>query len=802
MSQIKLKEKSTIEIVWKTTPYDYSNSVERDIIEKMSIKYGIPKEKIKVLPNFVVKGSQNNEISLKDDVIGDIQNPLFQQGLFEEYLKTNNVENYDINELYKIDNQINSQIDYDEFEKHRSYTIKWLKWDNFLSYGGGNMFDFTDLEGLVLLNGEPANQSGKTTFAIDLVHFVFFGKTSKTDKQEDIFNLYLPEATQVVGEICLTIDGSDYVIKRVLNRPSLAKRTDKSKTTSSVEYFKVVGDNRIELSEYSEKEDQVGDSVSSTNKIIKEAIGNEADFDLVICATSKNLDDLIDKKDTERGRIIARWIGLLPLEKKDELGRSMFNSSIKPSLSLNQYNRETLLNENNQFKSNNETLNEENERYIKENEILEREIGVLDGQIKTFISLKKEIDSNLLKVDSTTLNTKLQNIITQGNAKKDELAALEKKLKEIGDVTFSDSELDELTNKGFKLQTDLNNVKSLISQYQSSIKNLKTSESCQACGRKYDNVDNSGKIAEFEGLLTEQENKIPKLETDINENSKLISELKVKREQYNEKSKLELKISSIKLTVESLRADYKETSTTLNEYNKNNEAIDNNNKLDIEIRNGEIRLNGLRNTKQTNLSYITNNKNKIANNDESIAKNLKIMVKLDSDEKILRNWTIYLDIVGKNGISKMVMRKALPIINANLKRLLNDVCDFSVELEINPKNEVTFLIVRDGSRSNLSGGSGFELTASALALRTVLASMSTLPKPSLIVFDELLGRVAKENYDNMHNLYKKILENYKCILQISHLEEIKDWHSQIVTVKKQDNISYLNTTKNNSIKIA
>ena len=70
------------------------------------------------------------------------------------------------------------------------------------------------------------------------------------------------------------------------------------------------------------------------------------------------------------------------------------------------------------------------------------------------------------------------------------------------------------------------------------------------------------------------------------------------------------------------------------------------------------------------------------------------------------------------------------------------------------------------------------------------------------MFDELLGRVAKENYDNMNNLYKKILENYKCILQISHLEEIKDWHSQIVTVKKQDNISYLNTTKNNRIKIA
>ena len=37
-------------------------------------------------------------------------------------------------------------------------------------------------------------------------------------------------------------------------------------------------------------------SVQDTNKVIKEALGRESDFDLIICATAKNLDELIDKK--------------------------------------------------------------------------------------------------------------------------------------------------------------------------------------------------------------------------------------------------------------------------------------------------------------------------------------------------------------------------------------------------------------------------------------------------------------------------------------------------------------------------
>jgi DNA repair exonuclease SbcCD ATPase subunit len=166
-----------------------------------------------------------------------------------------------------------------------------------------------------------------------------------------------------------------------------------------------------------------------------------------------------------------------------------------------------------------------------------------------------------------------------------------------------------------------------------------------------------------------------------------------------------------------------------------------------------------------------------------------LIEKIKEENKLIRHWKIYLDMIGKNGISKMVLRKTLPIINANLARLLNDVCDFSVEVAINEKNDVNFYLIKDNIKSDLSSGSGFEKTASALALRAVLANMSTLPKINLLIIDEVLGRVAKENYDNMRTLFEKIMENYDAIIQISHLNEIKDWHEKHIVVSKENNVS-------------
>ena len=145
--------------------------------------------------------------------------------------------------------------------------------------------------------------------------------------------------------------------------------------------------------------------------------------------------------------------------------------------------------------------------------------------------------------------------------------------------------------------------------------------------------------------------------------------------------------------------------------------------------------------------------------------------------------------VGKNGISKMVLRKTLPIINARLTQLLSDVCDFNVEVGIDSKNDVMFYLIKDGVYSDLCGCSGFELTASALALRAVLAEMSTISRMNFLLLDEVFGRVARENYDKMKDLVERIGQNYDFIINITHLDDFKDFCDSHIIVKKENNIS-------------
>ena len=784
---IEVKTKSKINIHWNVSPYDYSKEGEKSIIAKVSGKYGIPKDRVKVIPNFIIPNDSDGDISLASDVVQNIQDPQFQIKLFKDYLTLNNIGDYDFDLITKIDSEINALIDYQVYDKYRRYSIKWIKWDNFLSYGSNNMFDFTNIKGLTSLSGD--NQSGKTTLSIDLIHFLLFGNTNRFKTQDKLFNKHIPQATNVIVEGCIAIDGVDYIIKRTLSRPSLDRRTSKSKTTQKVEYYKVVNDSLEELEDYVDNQQE--ENSIQTNKAIKEAIGSENDFDLIMSVTESTLDDLVEKKETERGRLLSRWIGLLPLEKKDELARDKFNSEIKPRLVSNQFDEETLNQEIKAFEINIKTLTSENEKYKKEISNLEKEISNLEKNKTALLISKQQIDENLLKVDITTLNRKIETNISEGKKKADEIKSINDELLKIGDVEFSVEEYDNLHKELSSVSNEIAVIGERYKNVEHNIAHLKSSEICPTCHRKLDNVDNSKRIEELNKELEtiiEDGKKKRKLEKKVSEK---IEKLKINRELYNKKSQLTIKKSALEVNVERLRNEWKENTSIKKEYEKNSEAINKNNDIDIQIRNTELFIRDKRTTKDTNSSYITRNEAEIKNEKEQIESRKKIINKIKEERIIIKNWKIYLELVGKNGISKMVLRKTLPIINAKLSQLLNDVCDFDVEVAINDRNDVMFYLIKDGVYSDLSSGSGFELTASGIALRCVLSEMSTIPKMNGITFDEVWGRVSKDNYDNMKNLLEKVSNGFDWVFLISHNQEIYDMCNNHISVVKENNISKL-----------
>jgi DNA repair exonuclease SbcCD ATPase subunit len=141
------------------------------------------------------------------------------------------------------------------------------------------------------------------------------------------------------------------------------------------------------------------------------------------------------------------------------------------------------------------------------------------------------------------------------------------------------------------------------------------------------------------------------------------------------------------------------------------------------------------------------------------------------------------------------LRSVLPIINSEVERLLEGVVDFDVEIFIDDKNNVQFLLNKDGISKLLKSGSGLEKTAASLALRAVLGKLSTLPMPNFITFDEVLGKVANDNLDKIKLLFDNIKDMYEIVFFITHNDLVKDWGDNVLTITKPENISKLTIKK-------
>ena len=253
------------------------------------------------------------------------------------------------------------------------------------------------------------------------------------------------------------------------------------------------------------------------------------------------------------------------------------------------------------------------------------------------------------------------------------------------------------------------------------------------------------------------------------------------------------------LEIEQKQLEIDDKQKRLDNYESNKKKLEDNQKIDaevialktkIETANGDIR--------QTN-SNIEKHTNNITNMNEKIGINEELIKKITAEEELAAVFKIYLTVYGKNGISKIILKNMIPLINQELYRLLVDSCHFILEMNINDKNEVEFIMIDTETRivKPLNAGSGYERTISSLALRSVLTKISSLPKPNIVVMDEVFGKIADENLEMVGEFFKKIKNYFDHILVISHNSLIRNWSDNIIMIKKEENVSSVDfiTTK-------
>ena len=314
---------------------------------------------------------------------------------------------------------------------------------------------------------------------------------------------------------------------------------------------------------------------------------------------------------------------------------------------------------------------------------------------------------------------------------------------------------------------------------------------CPTCGHEIDILEQNGFIEKDRQQIKELTDKGVANKTKLDVIFKEIAEMEQKRLEENELNRLKPEMSAIKVQIDNIKLQLVELSRQKEEIETNKENIRYNNEIDNKIRLVDECIRVETNIKEQQIREIQNYKNEITNFTKQIEERNNIIKKLTEEEKVIRNWNIYKQMINsKDGIGKIVLKRGLPIINNEISRLLNGICDFKVELSIDENSKVCIDLIRDGVKMDLGiAASGWESTVASIALRSALSNICSFAKPNIVTYDEVLSGVSSENMENVFKLFKRIQPNYDTIIHICHDTTLVDNHDYTIFVIKENNIS-------------
>jgi DNA repair exonuclease SbcCD ATPase subunit len=761
-----------VKVLWQDVPENFTNERIRRLKSFFQEKYKA--KNVQVITKNVI---ENKDTKLKSlDVSESVLDINHQKSLMKDFIKENNIE-VDWNKIDRLDSKVNERIVQQNQNKikYNKWFIKKIEFSNFLSFGQNNLIDFTQFNGLTVVESNPRNFGGKSTATVDLLMFLFFNSTTKTKVNADLFNKF-SDNDEVLVKGYITIDDEDYIIERKLSRKK-TKIGDYT-ITNKLEFYKIKPNGTFE--------NLNGEQRRETEIFITSALGTEEDFLTTILTTSTNLEQLIDSKPTARGVILTKFLGLDNLKQKEDIAKEIYNEWSKKLIS-NTYNIKDLelsIEENNKkiFETNN-LLNSLKDKLNKTEENLNN-----IEQKKEILQLKRNNDvvTILTKVNATLLSDEIEKT-------KRDILKIKDTLKNINVVEpkeyFLEEEYEKKKEKYDKINYEkLKNLEE-IKRKEILIEQLEKGEICPTCNRKLDDVDHTEEVEKIKKeIVLLNRNNYDSIIERLNEELKKYKELKIQFDTY-EKNKLLL--AKNELEIEQKTLDINQKKAKLDEYYKNEKKLEENKKIDSDLLSLKTEIDTCRADIRVINENINKNKVSINNLKDKNNNSIELIKKIKIEEDTINIFKIYFLIFGKNGISKVIMKNMIPLLNNELYRLLIDSCYFILELNINDKNEVEFIMIDTETRvvKPLASGSGYEKTISSLALRSVLAKISSLPKPNVIVMDEVFGKIADENLEMVGEFFKKIKNYFEHILIISHNPLIRNWTDNIIMIKKEHNIS-------------
>ena len=767
----------------------------KQAITDIKVKYGISDFTI-IHTDTITKsktGNRNNKLEFDD--IADVN---YQNSLITDYIQRMlpQVTDEELKGLESINADVNSRLTFSESNRNINWKPIKFQFSNMFSYGENNEIKFGNLNGLMGLFA--ANASGKSSL-FDAVSFCLFDKCSRAFKAQNIMN---NKKDWFECTLQLQIDGVDYFIQRN------AKVVNKGKNVKvDVNFWKDEGGIEVSLN---------GTERRDTDHIIQQYVGTYDDFILTTLSLQSNNALFIDKSQSERKDVLAKFMGLDIFDKLYEMAvedsremTTLIRNFKKVDFTTELAEKTTDLNHKEEVL---QRLQAETETLSTQKEGIQTQISELN---KSIVPIDKNLDITNLNKAKGDVERNIQTITTQINDKEGKVSEYQNLLSEVSQsaVTYTEingkpieeakSDLDSHTQSLSDIERKIELLEESLRGNMEKLSHLEKHEYDPNCKFCMNNVFVKDAIATKEKVDSQNE-ELQLLQSQQQSLLKQMDMYSDVEEYWNNYTKYHseyhkgvmvldrdnAELTSLKTKLEVYQTQLVAVNESIQKYFDNEETISKNKEIEVQI--GELSKD--KSKVDAELRSVTDKIMKVSGEIgsinsfiESTKQKMEEVKELEEKNKL---YAYYMDSVKRDGIPYELITKALPVIESEVNNILNQVVDFSVMMETDGKN-INSKIVYDGESWALEMASGMEKFISGLAIRVALINICNLPRPNFMVIDEGFGTLDSDNLSSLFMMMQYLKTQFDFLWVISHLEQMRDIVDGLIEIKKVNGFSQI-----------
>jgi DNA repair exonuclease SbcCD ATPase subunit/DNA repair exonuclease SbcCD nuclease subunit len=750
-------------------------------------------------------GRHNLDNSTNSLIQEDLRDIAVQEGLIEEYIKDYQVDEDVLQKVYDLNKKYNTLVEEEEeVSRNVNWKLKRIEWDNLFNYGEGNSIDFYDMNGVVGILGK--NFSGKSS-VIDSLLYTLYNTTSKNNRKN--YNVINQNKEECRGQVQIDIGTKTYKVERTSKKyvkKLKGKTTNEAKT--DVEFTVVDNATGIE-------QELNGTSRNETDKNIRKIFGTIEDFLMTSMASQLGSLNFISEGSTKRKEILAKFLDLEFFDKKFKMAKEA-SSDIKAMIRRMQ--KREFAEEAKDART--ELARSEAETSLKQKECKKfaSKINKLNTSLSECDKLISSIPTEI--IDIVRVNSKLQDLTNKIDILESDKIGLETNLIEKEQfhnkiaAFIVDFDVDSLQEKQELIKEHKSSIVAFESEIETEDTRLKLLQKKVKlldevpCGEEYSHCKFIKDAYTAKKNIVPVQDMINKLNSRVAETSRSISDLDPGKleDHFNKFQKITKKKNITINEINELKLDIEKTKTHVlrfdqernilkakkQEYEDNKEAIENletllQKKMNLEEDIGTYKKK-YETCQQESMELYKQN---------GFLEQTLEQVRLDEQEYENFNaeftaFDLFQRCMHSNGISYDIIKKRLPLINEEISKILTNIVDFDILFD-NGENKLDILIKHPSYEARpIEMGSGAEKTICAMAIRLALLNVSTLPKGDVFILDEPGTALDEDNMEGFVRILDMIGTQFKTVLLISHLDNLKDTVDQQITIDKIDGYAHIN----------